>query len=71
MGALLLYLPFLATSLFSVFGERPNHSTVATYYAIFPLRYAGPFFVALLTARLIERGVRPLAVVCCSSSSAG
>lgn len=61
-GALLLYLPFLATSLFSVLGEPTNHSTVGTYYAIFPLRYAGPYFLALLTARLIARGVRPLAV---------
>src|SRR5215213_411516 len=62
VGALLLYLPFLATSVFWVLGEPTNHSTVATYYAIFPLRYAGPYFLALLTARLIERGVRPLAV---------
>jgi hypothetical protein len=61
LGALLLYLPFLATSVFWVLGERTNHSTVATYYAIFPLRYAGPYFLAFLTARLIEHGMRPSA----------
>ncbi|HZV73974.1 MAG TPA: hypothetical protein VFF79_09695 [Conexibacter sp.] len=54
--ALLLYLPFLATSLYQISGTLQNRSTVGSYYANFPLRYAMPFFVAWLTARRIERG---------------
>ncbi len=55
-AALLLYLPFLATSLFQIDGTLQNRSSVGSYYANFPLRYAAPFFLAWLTARRIERG---------------
>ncbi len=55
-AALLLYLPFLATSLFQISGTWQNRSTVGSYYASFPLRYALPFLLAWLTARRIERG---------------
>ncbi len=58
VGALLLYLPFLATSLFFIGGELVNRTSVGTYYGTFPLRYAGPYFLAYLTARELERGVR-------------
>jgi hypothetical protein len=58
LAALALYLPFLANGLFLIgagtgAGER---STVGSYYGTFPLRYAGPFFVAWLTARRLDRG---------------
>jgi hypothetical protein len=56
LGALLLYLPFLATSLFQISGTLQNRSTVGSYYANFPLRYALPFMLAWLTARRLERG---------------
>jgi hypothetical protein len=55
-AALLLYLPFLATSLFQISGTLQNRSTVGSYYANFPLRYALPFALAWLTARRLERG---------------
>ena len=55
-AALLLYLPFLATSLFQISGTLQNRSTVGSYYANFPLRYALPFLLAWLTARRLERG---------------
>lgn len=55
-AALLLFLPFLATSLFEIEGPLRNRSSVGSYYAAFPLRYAIPFFLAWLTARYIERG---------------
>jgi hypothetical protein len=58
MTALLLYLPFLATSLFFEGGTLVNRTSVGTYYGTFPLRYAGPYFLALLTARQLERDVR-------------
>ena len=55
-AALLLYLPFLATSLVQIGGTLQNRSSVGSYYANFPLRYAAPFFLAWLTARRLERG---------------
>jgi hypothetical protein len=55
-AALLLYLPFLATSLYQISGTFQNRSTVGSYYASFPLRYAMPFLLAWLVARRIERG---------------
>ncbi|HEU4702953.1 MAG TPA: hypothetical protein VFS37_10765 [Conexibacter sp.] len=54
--ALLLYLPFLATSLFRVGGTLQNRSSAGSYYASFPLRYALPYFVAWLAAWRLERG---------------
>lgn len=54
--ALLLYLPFLATSLYQAAGTLANRSSAGTYYANFPLRYAGPYLVAWLVARQLERG---------------
>jgi hypothetical protein len=54
-AALLLYLPFLATSLFMNDGTLRDRSSPATYYGSFPLRYALPYFVAWLTARRLER----------------
>lgn len=58
LAALLLYLPFMATSLFFIGGDLVNRTSVGTYYGTFPLRYAGPYFLALLTARELQRGVR-------------
>jgi hypothetical protein len=55
-AAVLLYLPFLATSLFLIEGPLRNRSSVGSYYASFPLRYALPFLVAWATARRIHRG---------------
>jgi hypothetical protein len=55
LAALLLYLPFLATSLFLIAGTLTNRSSVGTYSGNFPLRYAPPFLLACLTAFLIER----------------
>jgi hypothetical protein len=56
LAALLLYLPFLATSLFLLGRGHQYRSTPATYYANFPLRYALPLLLAWLTARALERG---------------
>jgi len=55
IGALALYVPFLATSLFMIAGTLVNRSTPGTYFTTFPSRYAGPFFLAWLTVRHIER----------------
>jgi len=54
-AALLLYLPFLATSLYLIAETLQNRSSVGSYYASFPLRYALPFAVAWATARRIDR----------------
>ncbi len=55
LHALLLYLPFLATSLFMVRGTLVNRDTFATYFGLFPLRYLGPYVLAWLTARQLEQ----------------
>ncbi|MFL5817124.1 MAG: hypothetical protein ACJ76L_05930 [Conexibacter sp.] len=55
-AALVLYLPFLATSMFRLDGPLQDRLSPGSYYAAFPLRYAAPFFLAWLTARHIDRG---------------
>ncbi len=53
--ALALYLPVLATSFFveqQIAGDRYDPGT---YYGMFPLRYAGPYLLAWLTARQLGR----------------
>ncbi|HKG40171.1 MAG TPA: hypothetical protein VKB25_14370 [Conexibacter sp.] len=62
VAALLLYLPFLATSLFFIGGDLVNRTTTGSFYGTFPLRYAGPYFLALLTARQLGRELRASAV---------
>jgi hypothetical protein len=54
--ALLLYLPFLATSFFSIGEAAVNRGSFGNYFGIFPLRYAGPYLVAWLTVRQLDRG---------------
>lgn len=64
--ALALFLPVLATSLFITDGDLVRRVTAGTYYATFPLRYAGPCFLAWLTARHLDRqrsAIWPLFVV--------
>lgn len=58
VAALVLFLPFLATSMFLILGTATNRYTFGSYFATFPLRYAGPYFVAWLTARQLDRGER-------------
>jgi hypothetical protein len=64
LAALLLYLPFLASSLFLIGDGLANRSTVGTYFGTFPLRYAGAWLLAWLTARQLARPgpPRPAAV---------
>jgi len=52
--ALLLYLPFLATSLFMVGGTTTSRYTFGDYFGVFPLRYAGPFLLAWLLVRRLD-----------------
>lgn len=52
--ALLLYLPFLATSLFIVGGTTTSRYTFGDYFGVFPLRYAGPFLLAWLLVRRLD-----------------
>jgi len=50
-AALALYLPFLATAMFKVGGTSANRYTFGDYWGMFPLRYAGAYLLAWLTAR--------------------
>ncbi len=49
--ALALYLPFLATAMLKVGGTSANRYTFGDYWGMFPLRYAGAYLLAWLTAR--------------------
>ncbi len=63
--AFALYLPFMATSLFVVphlIAPLSNQSvrfTAGTYFAMLPLRYAGPFALAWLVTRHLRRAGAP------------
>ena len=59
LAALALFLPFLASSLFFIDGTLVYRSSVGNYFGTFPLRYAGPWFVAWLTARQLDRREPP------------
>ncbi len=48
--ALLLYLPFVACGFFNL-GSRSDRFSPAEIYSAWPLRYAGPYLLAWLTAR--------------------
>jgi hypothetical protein len=62
VGALLLFLPFMATSFFLLLGNPVKRYSFADYFGVFPLRYAGPFLVAFLLARHLS-GRRPRGAV--------
>jgi hypothetical protein len=63
LGALGLYLPFLATTLFLMEGTTlRNAYSSGSYYPMFPLRYAGPYLLAWLTVATLgtrRRWARP------------
>jgi hypothetical protein len=56
--ALALYVPFLATSLFFILRNGSHLFSWANYYAVFPMRYVGPYVLLWLCVRHL-RGMRP------------
>jgi hypothetical protein len=56
--ALALYVPFLATSLFFILRGGSQLFSWASYYAVFPMRYVGPYVLLWLCMRHL-RGMRP------------
>lgn len=56
--ALALYVPFLATSLFFILRSGSQLFSWASYYAVFPMRYAGPYLLLWLCVRHLK-GLRP------------
>jgi hypothetical protein len=58
LGAIALFLPFLATSFFLARGTLVERYSFADYFGVFPLRYAGPYFLAWLVTRHLY-GMRP------------
>ncbi len=56
--ALALYAPFLAHSFFMETGPLENRYGPSNAWSMFPMRYAGPYALAWLTARHLD-GVRP------------
>jgi hypothetical protein len=55
LAALALYAPFLATTGFLVAGPADNRYDSLNLYILWPVRYAGPFLLAWLTARHVDR----------------
>jgi len=51
LGALLLFLPLLATCGFRLHGPAVNRFSLVNYFGVMPLRYAGPFLLAWLVTR--------------------
>lgn len=58
IAALAVYLPFLATGFFLELGPLDNRYAPSTLLSMFPMRYAGPYLLAWLTARHLD-GARP------------
>jgi len=56
----LLFAPFLATTFFLLRGPLENRYTVGTIFSDYPMRFAGPWLLAWLTARHLD-GSRPRA----------
>jgi hypothetical protein len=54
LAALALYLPVLATSFYIEARIGAQRYDPGTYFGMFPLRYAGPYFLLWLTARQLE-----------------
>jgi hypothetical protein len=60
--ALALYAPFLATSLYFILREGSQLFSWGSYYAVFPMRYAGPYVLLWLYTRHL-RGLRPKSTI--------
>ena len=58
LAALLLYVPFLAISLFLIVRAGESRGTPATIFSTWPMRYSGPYVLAWLTCRHVA-GRRP------------
>jgi len=61
LGALVLYLPFVATGFFLEVGPPARRYGPENLFTIFPIRYGGPYLLAWLTARHVD-GARPRSV---------
>jgi len=69
--ALALYLPILGVSFWLLHGTLTARYAPGTYYGMFPLRYAGPALLALLTAVYVGRAPRPRASTALLFAAAG
>jgi hypothetical protein len=54
LTAFLLFVPFLATTLFSTGESQERPISLATFFAYYPMRYAGPLILAWLIARYLS-----------------
>ena len=54
LAALLLFVPFLATTLFPTGENHERLVSLATFFAYYPMRYGGPLIVGWLTARYLS-----------------
>jgi hypothetical protein len=54
LAALLLFLPFLATSFFMMRGPLEDRYAIVNLFGTFPMRYAGPFLLVWIVARHLD-----------------
>jgi hypothetical protein len=52
--ALVIFLPFLASGFFQLLGPSSNRFSLAGTFSLWPMRYAGPYLLAWLTARHVD-----------------
>jgi len=55
-AALVLFLPFTATSFYLEVGPLSNRYGPANLFSLFPIRYAGPYVLLWLVVRRVQRG---------------
>ena len=55
-AALVLFLPFTATSFYMEVGPLENRYGPANLFSLFPIRYAGPYVLLWLVVRRVQRG---------------
>ena len=71
LPALLLFVPFVATSFFIELGDVDWRYDPGNYFGVFPLRYAGPYLLAGLTAWAIARERESPAIAVALFAAAG
>jgi len=55
-AALVLFVPFTATSFYMEAGPLENRYGPANLFSLFPIRYAGPYLLLWLVVRRVQRG---------------
>jgi hypothetical protein len=66
LQALMLFLPFVATSFFMKLGPPENRYSPASLFSLFPMRYAGPYVLLWLLVRRVQGSATGRPFVLCT-----